>query len=96
MSEEQVDKLTWRTLLVAHDAHLLNEWDHTATITAAVHNVMILLANAWGKNRLKPVSPDDIHPFRIPKPKGLKVTPTNFGVLKNLVGIKADWTPTGE
>lgn len=67
------------------DAWLVDRWDHTAVLATSIHNLTTLVANALSKgSRAKPVTFDDVHPFRKAKPKGVRLTARNFQLLKKL------------
>lgn len=73
---------TLRELIIAYDAKLVSDWDHTSVIASFVHNLTAVVINAVHKSaRARPKSPQDIHPYRRRIARGLKVSRRNFGVL---------------
>lgn len=79
--------------MLAHDAVLLERWDHTASIQANIYNLTTVVVNAAsGKSKLKPRSPLDFHPYRSSPRKGLRITPENakstLWMLGNLIAAK--------
>ena len=82
---------TLRELVLCYQSKLLHEWDHTATLHAAVHNFTALFERANlpkdAKPAMKPRTVLECHPFRESKtedkPGG--ITPKNFGVMKDIL-----------
>jgi hypothetical protein len=71
---------------VAHDAKVLETWDHTSHIKAQIYNLICVVTSFGGKSRIKPRVPAYFHPYRETVIPGLKVTPKNIGVLKLIAG----------
>ncbi len=77
--------LTLRELTIAHDAAVLEKWDHTALTASLIHNLSIIVISAVSKKaNAKPKSLMDYHPYRQKEQQGLKLTPDNIGVLKQV------------
>lgn len=81
-----IKDLTYRELITAYDAHLLNEWDQSATLLAAILNLQVLLINGFGGKSLKPIDPTELHPYRktTASGKGFRITKQNFHVLRDI------------
>lgn len=81
-------KLTFKELTYLFDGKLLADWDHTAMLAAKLYNLsMITLNVASGKNKFKPKGYLDFHPYRKKPLTGLKITPKNMSVLRELVAV---------
>lgn len=78
--------MTARRLIIAYDAHLIEKWNHTAQLSAMLHNLTITVVNALGaKRKHPPKSPLDYHPYlKKNKTGGVRITPSNIGELKSL------------
>ena len=77
--------LSLRELIVAHDAYVLERWDHTASVCCVVHNLMALVSGIGGKPTVKPAAAHDFHPYRSAPTKKMVLTPETFDVLR-LIG----------
>jgi len=78
--------LTLKELLVAYDAKVVHDWDHTSLLASLIYNLQCVVTGIMSKSKPKPKSPIDLHPFRQREKKsGLKIGPKNIAMLK-LVG----------
>jgi len=82
-----VAHLTYRQLLQAHDAKLVNQWDQTASLAALLDGLIATTVNAWGKRKIKPRGFYTFHPYRKKVHQGLRINSENIGVLKQLGDI---------
>lgn len=78
--------MTARRLIISYDAFLIEKWNHTAQISAMLHNLTITVVNALGsKRKHPPKSAIDYHPYLKKTAKGgTRITPSNIGTLKEL------------
>lgn len=77
--------LTLKQLMRHYDGFLINQWDHTAMISAQVYNVGVLLVNVASKKaRARTKTLTDMHPFRERRRRGLVIKPNEIGVLRTL------------
>lgn len=76
------EPLSLRELVVAHDAMLLERWDHTASLCVVTHNLMALVSGIGGKPTVKPKTVYDFHPYRAAPKTGLVITADNFDMLR--------------
>ena len=77
--------LTLREVVIQYDAHLVTRWDHTAQLSAMLYNLTATVHNLVGKSKVKTKATLDFHPYRKKGRKaGLKITPDNMSVLKQL------------
>lgn len=74
--------MTLRELVIAHDAWLLERWDHTTCTMAALENLTLLVSSIGGKSRPKFVTPLQRHPYRKHQASGLAIRSDNIGMLK--------------
>lgn len=86
------DVMSWtlKRFLLHYDAYCLESWDHTAAITAMLHNLIATVANTaqGSKTRIKPVSMQDMHPYRKTSsdPSRKKITARNISTLRLIAG----------
>ena len=77
--------LSLKELVIAHDAHTLNAWDHTSAISAMIYNLRTVVIGVHSKRPPKPKNISDLHPYRRKeRNQGMKITPDNFGVLRQV------------
>ena len=79
-----VQGLTFRQLVQAHDAKLVNQWDQTAMVSGMLDGLTTVTINTWGKNKVKPKGFHAFQPYRKKPTKGLRISPKNIGDLKSL------------
>lgn len=71
--------------MLMYDGYLLDQWDHTSLLACHIQHLTALVHNLLNKGRkVKPVTFEQVHPYRVTKTKGLTITTENFGVLKQL------------
>lgn len=75
-------RLTLRDIVVAHDAYLLDRWDHTASMCALTHNLTVIVSGFGGKSKMTPQTVYDFHPYRKAPKTGMVLTAENFHVLR--------------
>ena len=76
------EPLTLRELVAAHDAYLLDRWDHTASMCALTHNLTVIVSGFGGKSKMTPQTVYDFHPYRKAPKTGLVLTRENFDILR--------------
>ena len=82
-----VSGLTYRQLIQAHDAKLVNQWDQTALLGSLIDGMTTVTINAWGKKKIKPKGFHAFQPYRGQPRQGLRITPGNIQDLKSLGDI---------
>ena len=83
-SWESAQHRTYREVVIAHDAKIIADWDHTALLSALIHNLAVVVVSAVSKAKPKAKSAHDFHPYR-PKPRtGLVINTENFHTLRQI------------
>lgn len=88
---DQVWPLTLRELTLIYEAKIVNDWDHTACLSALTHNLTVVVCQlgSGGKSKARSRSMLHFHPFRAKKPLGLRITSANISDLKLIGNIMA-------
>ena len=74
-----------RTLVVAYEAKVVNDWNHTAQLSSHIYNLSVLVSSFGGKSKMKPEPPIAFHPLlKHKQKKGYKITKKNFGDLRSI------------
>lgn len=83
--------LTLRDFILIYEAKVINDWDHTATTAALIHNLTVVVCQlgSGGKSKAKPKSMLHFHPFRAKRPQGLRITADSIQDLKMIGTIMA-------
>lgn len=92
LSWRDVENRTFRELIISQDAYLLDRWDHTATLSALIHNLGCVVVSVASKAKPKPKGPDHFHPFRFTKKDGMVITADSFQNLKMVGNLIAGGT----
>jgi hypothetical protein len=80
-----IDRMTLRTLIIAYEARLVDQWNHTANICSGIHNLTVLVSHLGGKSKMKAEPPIEFHPLlRHKKKKGFSITKKNFQDLRSI------------
>lgn len=79
--------LTYRQLVQAHDAKLVNQWDQSALLGSLLDGLSTIMVNTWGKGRSRPRGFYTFHPYRQKPKKGLVVTPDRIDDLRDLADM---------
>lgn len=79
--------MTLKELVLAYDAKLLNDWDHTAMLAASVSHLQYTVCSLVKKPKGRMRDFFDYHPYRKEEERkqqtsGVKITPQNIGTLK--------------
>lgn len=83
--------LTLREFTLIYEAAIVNDWDHTASLSSIIHNLSVIVCQlgSGGKTRARPRSMTHFHPFRTKRPTGHRVTAENIQLLKPIGAIMA-------
>lgn len=79
-----MEHITYRELITAYDASLMERWDRTSLVASLVHNLGTVVISMASKAKPKPRTAAHFHPFRQTPKKGLKITtdPDSFQNLR--------------
>lgn len=74
-----------RELVVMYESRLMAQWDHTSAIVMHLHNLTAMVHNMVAKGRkIKGITFEEAHPYRVKPRKGFKVTAENIDVLREI------------
>tara|TARA_R110000803_G_scaffold3285_6_gene11202 strand:- start:3622 stop:3924 length:303 start_codon:yes stop_codon:yes gene_type:complete len=83
-SPTEARKETLKTLTICYDSKVVTQWDHTASLMAITHNLstIVISLGSKGGGKVKPKSAAELHPYRIAKKRGLRITGKDVSPLR--------------